>query len=288
MDSTFVDRNRCTLMPDNQLGFNRNLSKAVDRWLPKKDKATFPDPYEILPVAIFNDQACTKGGRFYRCFWIGMPREARRFITIDGEPTSDIDGSAMHVQLLYMKAELPLPDSPLYLYIKGDPERKITKRLMLYMMNTSRTYAPKQGRISVIKTYEKHHGKKDDLLKYIIRLEQLHKPVLHMLYRSNWGDLQCTEARIMLNIMLRGVADDIVVLPVHDGCLCKQSERDRVMGYFAKENIIAEENLEHLKPVDFDKIRVAYDSVQSEKKLKIENAKKLKNLRWQVNLEAAT
>lgn len=99
----------------------------------------FPDKRDVLPVTRFNDRTASIGGRFYDAFWINMPKTLRPLITIDGELTCDIDGCAMHVQLLYHKAGVPVPDSELYIYT--DERRKITKRLMLYMMKHKKRLA---------------------------------------------------------------------------------------------------------------------------------------------------
>ena len=247
----------------------------------KTEKAKFPDKRMICPVAVYNDRSLSVGGRFYGCFWIGMPSEARRFITIDGELTADIDGKSMHVQLLYKEAGLPVPDAELYIYPKSDPRRKIAKNLMLYAMNTRKKWKIKQGRIAVIRTYKKHHKVPDgtNLMKIIMELEKLHEPILHLLYQSNWGRLQCTEAGIMLKIMLAAMKENILVLPVHDGCLCQQKHKARVLELFADQGILAEENKKHLEPLDLDKMRVFYDLEQKEIELKKQRQIELKKQR---------
>lgn len=224
-----------------------------------------PDNAKVLPVAVFNDRNASIGGRFYRAFWIGETKTLRRLITIDGEPTDDVDGDAMHVQLLYKRTGAPLPDGNLYLYGEGDNRRKIAKRLMLFMMNTRKTWEGEAGRVAVIKTYKKHHGRpKMDLMPIVMELEEKHKAILHLLYRSNWGALQYTEAGIMLEIMEQGIIDNVPILPVHDGCLCKRSDRDRVLGYFKQLEIQASINKIHRKKVDVEKMRQIVASVEDE------------------------
>lgn len=224
-----------------------------------------PDNTQILPVAVYNNRAASIGGRFYRAFWIGEAKTLRRLITIDGELTEDVDGDAMHVQLLYKRAGVPLPDGNLYIYEKEDRRRKVAKRLMLYMMNTRKTWEGEAGRMAVIKTYKRQHGKPEiDLMPIVIALEEKHKAIIHLLYRSNWGKLQYTEAGIMLEIMEQGMIDNVPILPVHDGCLCKRSDRDKVLGYFKQLEIQASIDLSHRNKVDVAKMRKIIAGIEGE------------------------
>jgi hypothetical protein len=53
------------------------------------------------------------GGRFYGGHWQNIPAEGGRDqITINGEPTSEVDYRGMHIRLLYQEADKPMPDDP--------------------------------------------------------------------------------------------------------------------------------------------------------------------------------
>ncbi|MFC1827097.1 hypothetical protein ACFLZQ_04110 [Thermodesulfobacteriota bacterium] len=207
-----------------------------------------PQCTDILPYIIYNDRDLTKGGRMYGAFWIGMKKELRRAIKIDGSKTCDIDGKGMHVQLLYKTIGEPLPDGDIYIYT--DERRRITKGLMILMMNTKEECRPEIGRKRVKRTYKKKFSRDDEGLdEFILDLEGFHHKILHLLYRPNWGRLQHTEAAIMLNIMEAAMKEDIVVLPVHDGCLCKLEHKEKVLQLFTDQEIEAEENEKHLLPI---------------------------------------
>lgn len=53
-----------------------------------------------------------RGGRFYGGWWQGQPKEVRRFITINGEPTIELDYSSMHPRMLYHEAGIDYPGDP--------------------------------------------------------------------------------------------------------------------------------------------------------------------------------
>jgi len=239
------------------------LYDDVQNLIEKRERLIMPDEKRFLPYIVFNDPALNLGGRFYGAFWIGCKKAFRKQITIDGELTADIDGKAMHVQLLYRRKGLPMPPGDPYIYT--DERRDITKMLMLLMLNTYKEESPITGRIAVAKTYHKikrQEARKakqkyiptDDINSLIESLENHHIVIIDDLYKPNWGNLQKTEAACMLNIMERGMADGVVILPVHDGCLCPRQYRDKVLEYFEKEGIVATENIKHRKPHPIDEM----------------------------------
>jgi len=114
--------------------------------------------------------------------------------------------------------------------------------------------------------YKKHYGNEENLEEYIRELEGFHHKISTHLYKPNWGRLQKTEAAIMLNIMEEGMKEGIVILPVHDGCLCQRQHRDSVLQFFSDQGIKADENKEHLKPIPFAEYE---ELVRSHNKLKL-------------------
>jgi hypothetical protein len=224
-----------------------------------------PQSTDILPYIIYNDRDLTMGGRMYGAFWIGMKKELRRAITIDGSKTCDIDGKGMHVQLLYKSIGEPVPEGDMYIYT--DERRSITKGLMLLMMNTAKEYKPESGRKQVKRTYRKRFSLDEGLEEYILDLEGFHHKILHLLYHPNWGQLQHTEAVLMLNIMEAAMNEDIVVLPVHDGCLCKLEHKEKVLQFFTDQGIEAEENEKHLLPLPLKETRELLKAFSKYKKV---------------------
>jgi hypothetical protein len=235
-----------------------------------KQKLIVPDPAKILPYFVFNDEDLTMGGRMYGAFWIGMKQMLRRSIKIDGELTTDIDGKGMHVQLLYRQANREMPPGDPYVY--SDPkERKVAKKAMLLMMNTKCEMSPERGRDAVIATFKKSFkqdfetklgGDKKRLLEVIQSLEHHHMGIRDSFYRPNWGALQRTEGMIMLKIMEEGMRDGIVILPVHDGCLCQRQHKDRVMQYFAEMKIEAAVNPKHERELGIEETRRLVEAYQ--------------------------
>ncbi len=233
-----------------------NLFNAVETEVYRKPPLAKPDNSNLIPYMVFNDRDMTKGGRMYGTFWIGCKKELRRLIKINGELTADIDGCAMHVQLLYRLTKTNLPDGDLYLFT--DDRRTVAKKLMLLMMNTGKTYSNiQEGRKAVIRTYRKNFDKADEakLLELICELETRHHCIVDELYKPNWGRLQHTEAAIMIDIIEMGMKNNIVVLPVHDGALCRRSDKETVLSFFNKAGIKASENPDHLKSLPIEETK---------------------------------
>jgi hypothetical protein len=227
-----------------------DLFNQLETEVYRKDPIVYPNQSKILPYIVFNDRDLTMGGRMYGAFWIGEQKILRRTVTIDGKKTSDVDGRAMHVQLLYKGIGQPLPVGDPYLFT--NERRSITKNLMLLMMNTKKEMEPLGGRKAVVRTYRNRFGVPEgheDLEDLILKLETHHHLITDLFYKPNWGHLQRTEAAIILGIMERGMNDDIVILPVHDGCLCTRDNTEQVLKYFSDAGIEAMENRKHLQPL---------------------------------------
>lgn len=233
--------------------FNRRQVELLN-----KNPLVFPDETKCRPYFTFNDKKMHTGGRLYGAWWVGTNKMFRRGLTINGEKSADIDGCGMHVQLLYRREGVQMPSGDPYLY--ADEQRDICKCLMLLMMNTSKDFPDREkGRVAVAYTYRRSKAfptaERTELFDYMRELEKHHHGIAHYLYKSNWGNLQMTEAQIMMRIMEAGMADDIPILPVHDGCLCPRSKKHKILKYFADENINAAENRKHLIPMPIQELK---------------------------------
>ena len=83
---------------------------------------------------IFNENFI-RGGRFYQGWWQEMPSDLRRYITIDDQPTSELDYSGQHLLLLYALNEDEYPwlrgDTDPY----GEENRDLMKQVFVICVN---------------------------------------------------------------------------------------------------------------------------------------------------------
>ena len=87
---------------------------------------------------VFNNKRWDHGGRFYGGWWQMVKSEIRQHIIIDGEPTAEIDYSAVHPAMLLANLGQAIPDD---LYERCYPGRttkelrKIVKRTLFTLIN---------------------------------------------------------------------------------------------------------------------------------------------------------
>ena len=53
---------------------------------------------------VFNRSSFNLGGRLYGAWWENIPKELRQCITINGNPTIELDFPHLHPTLLYIEA----------------------------------------------------------------------------------------------------------------------------------------------------------------------------------------
>jgi hypothetical protein len=176
---------------------------------------------------IFSKGQMDRGGRLYDGWWQTIPKDYRRYVTINGRPTVEVDFSEMHPSMLYLlDGQRPpqniydlgiiYPDEPPY-----DPDlqphkarRKTIKRFLNALINDER---------------EQHRLSKTGLRQLKLSHEQLKElvltkhPVIAKAVGTDTGSyLQFLDSRIACGVMLRLMNQGIVALPVHDSFLVQR------------------------------------------------------------------
>jgi len=104
---------------------NQNLKKLIRRMSTPKYRShwhqTVPEKQgrvlnfnHVCLRRVFSRGSMERGGRFYGGWWQFIPSEFREFITINGQPTVEIDFSELHPRLLYLEQGLEPPSGDLY------------------------------------------------------------------------------------------------------------------------------------------------------------------------------
>ncbi len=171
------------------------------------------------------------GGRFYCASdddWMQMPKEERRAILIDGEPTCEIDVSASQLSILYALQDKTLTYDRDPYQIAGIP-REVTKRIVVASIGRGK-FPSRWPRSFDEKFVAKHgyHPRDRYKLKDVVKKVSRRHPVLHCLEPNqlDWADLQYEEAECFLLVMQRlferfGVPS----LPVHDSLIVPQRDQ---------------------------------------------------------------
>lgn len=72
---------------------------------------------------VFNNNSFDQGGRFYGAFYQTMPKDLRKDILINGEPTVELDYAAHHVRIPYHLEGVDYREDP-YLAFTDDPKER--------------------------------------------------------------------------------------------------------------------------------------------------------------------
>ena len=87
---------------------------------------------------IFNNKSFSDGGRFYGGWWQSIPSKYRKFISLNGDLTIEMDYSSIHIHLLYAELQSHCPHKDHYVFGKLTKAfRPVTKTLMMILINAS-------------------------------------------------------------------------------------------------------------------------------------------------------
>lgn len=177
-------------------------------------------------VRIFNNNDWKQGGRFYRGWWQSVPREYRRYITIDDKPTVEVDYSGLHVHMLYAEAGERLEEDA---YDLGNPDidRDLIKKVFNAMLNA-------KGRIDKPERFEERSGGLT-LKELQWEISSRHDPIKNF-FNTGYGlKLQRHDSDLAEAVMLRFLRMNYICLPVHDSFLVHHALRDELTDIMSKE-----------------------------------------------------
>jgi hypothetical protein len=182
---------------------------------------------QVILRRIFSQGRLDRGGRFYGGWWESIPKKFRRYITINGQPTVEVDFQEFHPRMLYVlhKQQPPeelydlglrFPEFPDYDRNKKPykKQREIIKSFMNALINDE------QGKHRLSDANAKFLGISDQELREIVFARH---PVFHLAVKTDTGlHLQFLDSEIAEKVMLELIPQGIVALPVHDSFLVRQ------------------------------------------------------------------
>ncbi|MBY6006718.1 hypothetical protein KUV62_22570, partial [Salipiger bermudensis] len=179
-------------------------------------------PRYSLSHRVFNRGSWDMGGRFYGGWWQRVSDDWRSRITINNEPTVEVDFKGLHVALLYAEAGLPMEHDPYDLQgemldLYGDKLRPMVKRLALTAINAkgrnSAYSAFRQGFATGDPAKKMSNDELDDLLKAFL----LRNPPLRDAVFSDQGiRLMNSDSQITSWILGSFTRRGVPVLSIHD------------------------------------------------------------------------
>lgn len=162
-------------------------------------------------VRIFNNEDWQQGGRFYRGWWQGVPKDYRRFITINTKRTVEVDYSGLHPTLMYAEVGAALEGDAYRLPDRPGIPRDLIKTTFNKMVN-----AP--GSIRKPPEFDSY-GVGLNWMEFQQAIAERHKPIARFFNTGHGLRLQRLDADIAERIMLRFLDMGYCCLPVHDSFL---------------------------------------------------------------------
>lgn len=163
------------------------------------------------------------GGRIYGGWWINLPKEERRNLSIDGHAVIELDYARLHPTLLFARAGIRLDFDP-YLVegVVGPEVRDLGKRTFNRLVNKT----PRSGKRSVrlLPSDEDRRQLPEDLTfsGYLARfIDQLH-PIAQWFGTGEGLRLQREDSDLAIAVLSRMHQLGITVLPVHDSFIVQE------------------------------------------------------------------
>jgi hypothetical protein len=172
----------------------------------------------------FNNGTLEDGGRFYNAWWITIPKEWRKYITINGNTTVEFDYSAMHLQLLHAKEGIQISGDPYEIEGVDDQFRNVTKLMFIIIFNApSRLKAlnaiRNSSKIKTIRNKKYPKGIKN-FDQYLSLIENKYTAISEYFFSGLGVRLQSDESFIVENVMLTMLQEhNAITLPVHDSII---------------------------------------------------------------------
>jgi hypothetical protein len=226
-DSRETRRMRKQLSEFNEALLGQQIALG-DRIIREGDRLDNSSRAQAQLHRVFHRSDFNLGGRFYGAHWQNIPAEgARDQITINGEPTTEVDYTGLHIRLLYAEAGKPMPADPYD--VDGWPRKQI--KLALLIAINARTHI---DAVRALADALRQSGGMADpyaTAEALIRAAKARHPDIAHTIGSDAGVRLMRQdseiaARVMREVMR---ATGIVPLPIHDSFIVPTSRQQHLM-----------------------------------------------------------
>ena len=226
----------------------KNLAKINEYTNSARIKA--PSGYEDLQFRtnyhrVFNNSTFLHGGRFYGGFWTMIPRDARKHITINENPTCELDYSSQSICIAYGLEGTTPPPGDLYAipgYSAPHMRPVVKKALTIALGSNNRTSALRalnweNGIREITEEAEKSGTltsaqiqdiKKVDAKKLLEAIENHHTDIKEYFYTKYAHIIQRLDSQLAESIMLCAFSLGIPCLCLHDGFIVQEMHKERM------------------------------------------------------------
>lgn len=193
------------------------------------EKLYFQTQYNYLH-RVFNKSSFNYGGRFYGGFHLQLPRELRKYILINGEPTVELDYSAQHIRMIYHMEKIAYVEDPYLALCENEDERKIYKLVLLVAINAPDEKTAVNGiRDALRKARIDCSLTNESILGYLEKFKGGHPFIAKYLNTGIGLTLQNLDSKIAEIILMTMTEHEIPCLPVHDSFIVPEKHEDFLM-----------------------------------------------------------
>lgn len=181
-------------------------------WPRFKDRTPL-DTTRKLICREFKDQQLKLGGRFYKHWVQSLKSDLRPYITLNGEPTVELDFGCCQPSILYAKVGLPArPDA----YDVPGIDRDLAKIAFNVLLFHDDPATAPQAVLRSARRGGFHEFEYKDAMDLLAQLRASHAPIDDYFYKGHALALQFEDSCIAEDIMFSLIRDDIPFIPVHD------------------------------------------------------------------------
>jgi hypothetical protein len=185
---------------------------------------------------VFSDEKWSHGGRVYGAWWHSCPKQLRKYIILNGEPTIELDFSSIHILLLYAHLGENFLDEGTDAYtIDGHDFRKAMKVVMMSAINAQedervdgetkaiqaawKTLVMKCNKDRVLNGVDSH----DQLYTMLEALKERHQPIATFLSSGKGIELMREDSDIAIELIKQHTKMHVPILTVHDSFIVPTS-----------------------------------------------------------------
>lgn len=213
---------------DDELLTNADL-KEMKKWENQKYVEYSVDLSKKRVYRVFSNESWKQGGRIFGAWWHSCPKQLRKYIVLNGEPTIELDFSSIHILLLYAHLGANFLDEGSDAYtIEGHDFRKAMKIVLMSAINAQKD-GKKDGDTKAIQAAWKtlvfkcneervRHGidTPGDLYPLLEIMKERHKPIAKFLSSGKGIELMKQDSDIAIDLIYRHTKIGVPILTVHD------------------------------------------------------------------------
>lgn len=223
-----VEASRRVIEATNRLNLSATIelpdaawSRILQRRPSSTDSADRLGAGDATRVALYRKFVRTwlEGGRLYGGWWQTVPKSERAHLTIDGQPTVELDYARLHPTILYAQRGLVLDEDPYAVPDFDGPDmRELGKRTFNRLLNGKAVrLRPDAQDLSQLAP-----GVQFDA--FVEALRAKHLPIADAFGSKVSAQLQRVDSDIIVEVLRRTSDADVPALPIHDSVIVPETE----------------------------------------------------------------